>query len=262
MDKETTVDKPKPRSYTEISQPLRDAKEKGLIADFAWYSPFRGAYGVKVCKNDGSTHELNGNTMDIAYDKSAAYVATLEKPTVIVSTTDHASDALAYLAETVKATEPRYLHLRRRDMETGEYMQTGGITLAFIRVGRWYKVGAAFCSLKDTYQKDGVANGKPVGRRLAKARLWTSPCWIHDENWTWHQIPSHLTTKEGRAWLDHALRKGMVDWWDLAPKHKEEKVAAKDTVYAEPAPNKITLNGAYLSPSEFMRLRNCYMRGF
>ena len=125
-------------------------------------------------------------------------------------------------------SEPRYLHLRRRDMETGEYMQTGGITLAFIRVGNWYRVGAAFCSLKDVYQKDGVANGKPVGRRLAKARLWTSPCWIPAECWNWHIIPSYLSTKEGRAWYDHAVRKGMIDWWDLAPKHKEEKVAADD----------------------------------
>ena len=226
------MDKPTPRSYTDISQPLRDAKEKGLITNFIWYreprremwwstEPIPPTYVYVDRFGHGSRRTFKGDTIEEAYDKAAAYVATLEKPVVTLSTKDHVSDYVAYSLQALKelavTEKTEYLHLRCYDLDNHEFMQTGGITLAYIREGKWYKVGAAFCSLKDMYQKDGVVNGKEVGRRLAKARLWTAPAWIHEEDWLYHSIPSRLTCKEGRAWFDHAMRKGLSDWWDMRP---------------------------------------------
>lgn len=118
--------------------------------------------------------------------------------------------------------EPKYLHLRKHNTGATFCDRAGGITLAYIKEGHWYRVGASFCSLKDTYRKDGIVkqkdgSGKPVGRRLAKARLWTSPSWIHENDWTWDNIPRHLTTAEGRAWYQEALHDGMYMWWNLRP---------------------------------------------
>lgn len=115
--------------------------------------------------------------------------------------------------------EPKYLHLRRYSIKDHDYLQTGGITLAYIREGHWYKVGAAFCSHRDVYVKDGVgAKGRAIGRTLAKQRLWTNPCWIHQTDWGWSLIPSRLTNSWGRAWYDTALRKGLGRTWELRPK--------------------------------------------
>lgn len=114
--------------------------------------------------------------------------------------------------------QPKYMHLRRYDVQSEEYIQTGGITLAYTREGNWYKVGAAFCSLKDVYQKHGAdRNGKLVGRDLAEKRLRRNPIWIHAESWVWGpmEIVHQLSTKQGRVWYDIALRKGLYEEWDL-----------------------------------------------
>lgn len=208
--KETTVDKPTPRSYTEISQPLRDAKEAGIIKDFAWHR--ERDYGlqyprkviVTVRNNNLSKCSLWGYSLDEAYYKASQYVAKLRP---------------------AKEVAPRleYLHLRRTNVSHG-LMPNGGITIAYTKHGHWYKVGASFCSLDDKYCDDGVLQGQPIGMRLAKARHWSNPSWIHEEQWHSFYMPIALSTRAGRSWYDNAIRAGMWEEWALEEqKHKEAK---------------------------------------
>lgn len=124
-------------------------------------------------------------------------------------------------AETGKtANDVHYLHLRCWSIEDKSLYHTGGVTLAYVRVGDWYRVGTAFCSLKDTYCRDGVVKGKPVGRRLAVERLLTDYCWVP---W-WHLCGDYefttccLDNAAGRAWVSHAMRHGLGLEWFLAPR--------------------------------------------
>lgn len=147
-------------------------------------------------------------------------------------------------------TEPNYVHLRVWDSDEECFSEYGGVTLAYVRQGNWYKVGAAFCSLKDKYRRhtptirhkvkpalwaqnrDGdweevkpavwhEAPGQCVGAELAKVRLKIAPIWLHTIDWHndgWNCIAHRMATVAGRAWLDHADRSGLGEWWELRPK--------------------------------------------
>jgi len=133
-------------------------------------------------------------------------------------TIDEATEIIKAMTKPEDKVEPKYLHLRRYCLHTHEYLPTGGITLAYEKHGDWYKVGAAFCSLRDQYQKGGKdRNGKSVGRDLAKERLWSQPCWIPVWCWDWLTLPDHLDSHSGRSWLTHAMRHGLNQDWELKP---------------------------------------------
>lgn len=143
-----------------------------------------------------------------------------------VTTTEYACETDTgpsdYLVEELPV---RFVHLRCFDIETGELLQNGGITLACTRDGIHQRVGAAFCSLNDPYCRDGVVNGKLVGRSLALQRLTFTPCWVP----AWHvagdyeQTAEFLDSDAGRAWLRTALDHGLNLTWILATKPQRKR---------------------------------------
>jgi len=140
----------------------------------------------------------------------------------------------------VEEEHVEFLHLRRWDYATQRLLPTGGITLAFVMVGGYYKVGAAFCSLKDMYQREGTANGKPVGRDLALARLHTDYSWVpwwrfHDE--AYEKLPDFLDCEAGKAWLLHAYRNGLNLGWYLDTKYHRGRKLGTTPVQCAASPS-------------------------
>lgn len=52
--------------------------------------------------------------------------------------------------------QPKHLHFRIRDLNTGEFWAKGGITASytFSRDREWIRLGASWCSLKDNYVRN------------------------------------------------------------------------------------------------------------